>query len=32
MGVLDIGYGLSELVDIKGDSENEKRVVGVGRY
>ncbi len=30
--ILDIGWGLSELVDIKGGSRNEKRVVGVGRY
>ncbi len=28
----DIGWGLSELVDIKGSSRNELRVVGVGRY
>ncbi len=34
-GLSDIRYwggGLPELVDIKGDSRNEKRVVGVGRY
>ncbi len=30
--ILDIGWGLSELVDIKGGSRNEWRVVGVGRY
>ncbi len=29
---MDIGWGLSELVDIKGCSRNEERVVGVGRY
>ncbi len=32
MGLLDIGWGLLELVDIKGGSRNEERVVGVGRY
>ncbi len=30
--ILDIGWGLVELVDIKGDSRNQYRVVGVGRY
>ncbi len=30
--ILDIGWFFSELVDIKGVSMNEKRVVGVGRY
>ncbi len=30
--ILDIGWGLSELIDIKGDSRYEWRVVGVGRY
>ncbi len=29
--IFDIGWGLSELVDIKGGSMNEERVVGVGR-
>ncbi len=27
--ILDIGWGFSELVDIKGDSRNEQRVVGL---
>ncbi len=30
--ILDIWWGLSELVDIKGGSRNEQRVVGIGRY
>ncbi len=30
--ILDIGWGLSEIVDIKGGSRNEERAVGVGRY
>ncbi len=30
--ILDIGWGLPELVDIKGGSGNEYRVVRVGRY
>ncbi len=30
--IFDIGWGLSELVDIKEGSRNEQRVVAVGRY
>ncbi len=30
--ILDIGWGLSELVDIKRGNRNEYRVVGVSGY